>query len=161
MQLNPANKFEFEGCEKMKFEDVIYATALVLLCYVLLIIPLNIFLNFNVVLISASQLSAFLLAGLITGCAFAGKLADSRIVSIGKILLIVSTIVVFFVLTSNYMDWTAYKEIYSTTWSASEWNQEMGIMLYKAISLNEAVGLSTTFIGLYVGSILRKPKKQK
>jgi hypothetical protein len=142
----------------MKFEDVVYAAALVLLGYVVLFVPLNVFLDFNVVLMSASSIGAFLLAGLITGCVFAGKLAEQRVTSIGKILLIVSTFVVFFVLTSNFIDWTAYKEIYSTTWSAGVWAQEMALMLYKTMALYETMGLAIIFIGLYAGSMLRKLK---
>jgi hypothetical protein len=47
----------------MKFEDVVYAAALVLLGYVVLFVPLNVFLDFNVVLMSASSIGAFLFAG--------------------------------------------------------------------------------------------------
>jgi hypothetical protein len=66
--------------------------------------------------------------------------------------------VVFFVLTSNFIDWTAYKEIYSTTWSAGVWAQEMALMLYKTMALYETMGLAIIFIGLYAGSMLRKLK---
>ena len=145
----------------MEFGDTVYAAALVLLCYVVLFVPLNLFLDFPVVLMPASIIVAFLLAGLITGCVFAGKLADHRAVSIGKTLLIVSIFVVFFILTSNFIDWTAYKEIYSTTWTAAQWSREMVVMLYMTMALYEATGLSIMFIGLYAGSILRKTKVQK
>ncbi|HER54362.1 MAG TPA: hypothetical protein ENO13_00475 [Candidatus Bathyarchaeota archaeon] len=145
----------------MDFEDVVYAASLVLLCYVVLFVPLNTFLAFNVGVMSGSNIAAFLLAGLITGVTFAGKLSDRRTVSIGKILLIVSTFVVFFILTSNVVDWTAYRETYATTWSAGEWAYEMVLMLYKTIALYEVLALSIMFIGIYTGSILRALKRQQ
>jgi hypothetical protein len=122
-------QLELNGGEKMKFEDVIYATALVLFCYCMLLIPLNSFLGFNLILMPASQITAFFLSGLITGGVFAKKMMGSKRTAIVKVLLMMSVVVVFFVLSSNYIDWTGYKEIYSTTWTASQWNREMGLML--------------------------------
>jgi len=108
-----------------------------------------------------SIITAFLLGGIITGVIFSNKLSSHRLISIGKILLIISVFIVFFVLTQNFIDWTAYQEIYHTTWNAAQWSNQMSVMLYITIALYEAMGLSIIFTGLFVGSLVRRIRHTK
>lgn len=140
----------------MEFADTVYAASMFLLCYVLLFIPLHQVIGFTTFLMPNSIIVAFLIAGLIVGAIFAKKIASQRAVSIGKILLLCSTIIVFFIFVSNVIDWTAYQDIYHTTWTAGQWSQQMVMMLYITIGLYEVMGLTIIGIGLLAGSILNK-----
>lgn len=143
----------------MEFADTVYAAAMFLLCYVLLFIPLHQVIGFTTFLMPNSIIVAFLTSGLIVGAVFAKKIASHKAVSIGKILLLCSTIIVFFVFTSNVIDWTAYQEIYHTTWTAGQWSQQMVMMLYITIGLYEAMGLTIIGLGVFAGSMLNKIRK--
>lgn len=145
----------------MEFADTVYAASMFLLCYVLLFVPLHQVIGFATFLMPNSIIVAFLISGLIVGTVFAKKIAIHRAVSIGKILLLCSTIIVFFIFTSNVVDWTAYQEIYHTTWTAAQWSQQMVVMLYLTMGVYETMGLGIIAAGLYAGSSLTKIRKTK
>ena len=141
----------------MEFSDTEYAAGMFLLSYVLLFVPLYRVAGFTTFLMPNSIIIAFLVSGIIVGTVFAKKLSSHRAVSIGKILLLISFAIVFFILASNVIDWTAYKEIYqSTTWTAGQWSQEMVVMLYLTMGLYNTMGLAIIGAGIYIGSRLRK-----
>jgi len=143
----------------MEFPDTVYAAAMFLLSYVLLFVPLYRVVGFTTFLMPNSIIIAFLISGLLVGVVFAKKLASHRLVSIGKILLLIAIAIVFFILASNVIDWTAYKEIYQATqWTAGQWSQEMVVMLYMTMGLYTTMGLAIIGAGIYVGSRLRKTK---
>ena len=150
------------GTLKMEFPDTVYAAGMFLLAYVLLFVPLYRVVGFTTFLMPNSIILAFLISGLIVGVVFAKKLASHRLVSIGKILLLIAIAIVFFILASNVIDWTANKDIYqSTQWTAGQWSQEMVVMLYITMGLYTTMGLAIIGAGIYVGSILRKIKPSK
>jgi hypothetical protein len=141
----------------MEFSDTVYAAGLFLLSYVLLFVPLYRVIGSTTFLMPNSIIIAFLISGLIVGVVFAKKLAVHRTISIGKIMLLIAIIVVFFIFTSNVIDWTAYKEIYhSTTWTAAQWSQEMVVMLYMTMGIYTTMGLAIIGAGIYIGSRIRK-----
>jgi len=135
----------------MEFADTIYAASMFLLCYVLLFIPLHQVIGFATFVMPNSIIVAFLVSGLIVGAVFAKKIANHKAISIGKILLICSTIIVFFIFTSNVVDWTAYQEIYHSTWTAAQWSQQMVYMLYLTMGVYVTMGLGIVALGLYTG----------
>lgn len=143
----------------MEFPDTGYAAAMFLLSYILLFVPRYRVVGFTTFLMPNSIIIAFLVSGLRVGVVFAKRLFNHRLVSIGKILLLISIATVFFILASNVIDWTAFKEIYqSTPWTAGQWSQEMAVMLYMTMGLYTTMGLGIIGAGMYVGSRLRKTK---
>ena len=148
-----------EGPLKVEFPDTVYAATMFLLSYILLFAPLYRVVEFTTFLIPNSIIIAFLISGLLVGVVFAKKLVNHRLVSIGKILLLISIAIVFFILASNVIYWAAFKEIYqSTPWTAGQWSQEMVVMLYITMGLYTTMGLCIIGTGMYVESRLRKTK---
>jgi hypothetical protein len=107
-----------------------------------------------------------LLAALIVGYIFAGKIAEARLASIAKIAVFAAIVMMFFAVNLSALgDWTpVIKEAYQeanpgTTLSTSEWLAVENIATTNSIFINVVYVLVLGFIGLYVGSMLRKPSK--
>jgi hypothetical protein len=152
----------------LEFGDIVMAVATSIVIISLLVVPLDMvlfpLLGFDLLIVSRSV--SVLIAGLIVGYIFAGKMAEARITSIGKILVLGSVIMIFVVLNlTTFGDWTvATKEAYQeanpgTTLSTAEWVTVENMAAFQVIFFNLVVLLVFGFIGLYVGSILRKSSK--
>ena len=155
----------------MKFSDVILAVATasvidVLLVAVLLMVfisPLGSTWGLNV-----AAIVSMLIAGLLVGIAFAGQIQEeSRMRAVGKIAVLSAFAELFAVLigfptNSYYGAWTTetLKSMYSTgAWTTADWFAYEGMMTFLNVALNVVLVLVLGFIGLYAGSMLRKPKK--
>ena len=156
---------------ELKFSDVILAVAVAevitvlidVVLFMVLIKPLGSMLALN----SASIIS-ILIASLLVGYFFALRIKEeSRIMSIGKIAILAAFVQSFAVMISfpsnpYYAAWT--KDTLQTTfqtgsWTTTDWFGYQNLMLIIFVALNVALVLVLGFIGLYAGSMLRKPGK--
>jgi uncharacterized SAM-binding protein YcdF (DUF218 family) len=148
----------------VEFGDTVYATATVVAISILLIVPMD--MVFGLELWLVGRVIAVLIAGLITGLIFAGKLAEARVVSIAKIMVLAAIVIMFIVVGMMGAEnaFAAFKDSYleanpEATWTSLQWAQLMNFHAYqnvfRYIVIMDAIG----FIGVYIGSMLRKPKK--
>jgi hypothetical protein len=164
--------FGFLGGDRLKFSDVILAMA------TMLVIMFFVYSVFAIVLVPSSmgsylgqQVSAIIsliIAGLLVGFAFAGKIQEeSRMRAVGKIAILLAAVEVFLVIISfsgnSYywaLVWDGLQSMYSTTnWTTTDWFVYEQMVLMMNVALNVALTLVLGFVTLYVGSMLRKPKK--
>jgi len=155
----------------LKFGDVIMAVAAaavigVLVLVVLLTVlisPLGSYWGLN----SAGFVS-ILVAGLLVGYLFAVKIQEeSRMKAVGKIAVLLAFVQAFAVMisfpsNSYYGAWTkeTLQSIFQTgSWTTVDWFVYEELALFTNVALNVVLTLVLGFIGLYVGSMLRKPKK--
>jgi len=163
--------FGFKGGDGLKFSDVILAVAtmgvidvLVYLVLGMALIPsMGSFWGLN----SAAVIS-MLVAGLVAGFVFAGNIQEeSRIRAVGKIAVLLgavvsSTVMISISANGYYNAWvTEYlQSTYSTgAWTTMDWYVYGQLILVSQVALNVVLALVLGFIGLYAGSMLRKPKK--
>ena len=150
----------------MKFSDVGIATASIVLFGLLLdavLLVVFIPLNSN----SMSDLLAFiiavLVASLIVGYVFALKIQEaSRIRAIGSIVVLSAFTLMLFVMVwiANPLANPWFKDSLESMFNTSGWtNYDWSAYSALAVSVDVVVGLVLSFIGLYAGSMLRKPKK--
>ena len=111
---------------------------------------------------------SLLVAGLVVGFVFAGKIQEeSRIRAVGKITVLPAFVTVFVVLMSfsgNSYSGACIKETLQSmlstgTWTTVDWFVYEQLAISIDVALNVALTLVLSFIGLYAGSMLRKPKK--
>jgi hypothetical protein len=149
----------------LKFSDVVVATAsLVLIGLALdavlkvLFIPLNS--NEGELL---AYIIAWLVASLIVGYVFAPRIQDeSRIRAIGGIVVLSAFTLMFFlgVWIANPLASPWFKESLESMFNTSGWtNYDWSAYTALVTTVDIVVGLVFSFIGLYAGSMLRKPKK--
>jgi len=154
----------------LKFGDVVTAVAAlavidVLLDFVLLavFIPVNSYWGSDV-----AGIISFLVASLIVGYVFAVKIQEeSRIGAIGRIVVLFTVVVMFAAMAlfaANPYTSTAIKEglesNFSTSgWTTSDWFGYSLLGIVMLVAFNVIFALVFSFIGLYAGSMLRKPKK--
>jgi len=150
----------------LKFSDVIIATV----SLVLLGLILNAFLMFGFISMNNDQLAAMLstiiatlISSLVVGYVFALKIQeDSRIKAIGVIdVLSAFTLLVFETIwTCNYYGGEWFTEDFNNVFKppSSGWtNYAYAAHAALLISIIAILALVVVFIGLYVGSMLRKP----
>lgn len=155
----------------MKFGDVIMASATMSVIYVLvlavlfmvLVSPLGSFMGMN-----TAGIVSILIAGLIAGFLFAVNIQEeSRMKAVGKIAVLVAFaesfgVLIGFPTNSYYGAWVkeGLQSAYQTgSWTTTDWFVYEGLNTFLNVALNVALVLVLGFIGLYVGSMLRKPKK--
>jgi hypothetical protein len=153
----------------LKFGDVVTAVASLVVGYVLLylvllavMIPVSSYWGPDVAMIVS-----VLVASLVVGYVFAAKIHEaSRIKAIGRIAVLLSFVFVF--LTSamfgnpyaNDAIQEGLKSMYATGgWTTWDWVAYSTLMMVMLLVLNVVLALVLSFIGLYAGSMLRKPKK--
>lgn len=148
----------------MEFGDTVYALATVSTISILLFVPMD--MVFGLDLWIAGRLIAVLIAALITGLIFARKLAEERIVSIAKIMVLAAVLIMFLELGLLIAGdgLAAFKDIYleanpGTTWTNIQWATLMDIYAVQQISLYIVIMNAIGFIGVYIGSMLRKTAK--
>jgi hypothetical protein len=155
----------------LKFGDVILAVATtavigLLISTVLLMFlvsPLGSYWAQN-----ASGILAWLVGGLLAGYIFALKIQEeSRINAVGKITVLLALVILIALMlmaagNSYYAAYTKenLQSIFKTgSWTTTDWfvYENMATSVY--VSLNVVLTLVLGFVGLYAGSMLRKPKK--
>jgi len=159
----------------LKFGDLVTCVASIAVIFALIAGPLD------MVLVSALGISrmnnwgydvsiivSFLLSALISGYIFAGKLWEARREAITKITVLWAALVMLF--AGNFpalADWGPMaKEEYlaanpGATLSTSEWVTWEMMFLDLFVFLVVVMALVLGFIGLYVGSMLRRPVKSR
>jgi hypothetical protein len=155
----------------LKFSDVILAVATVGVIDVLVYFVLGIALIPSMGSywgLNSAAIVSILVAGLVVGFAFAGKIQEeSRIRAVGKIAVLFGAVMssaVMIAISANgyYNAWvTEYlQSTFSTgAWTTTDWYVYGQLVLAFQVALNVLLALVLGFIGLYVGSMLRKPKK--
>jgi len=154
----------------LKFGDVITAVAsltvvtlLLDFVFLMVFIPVDPYWGVDV----ASILS-ILVASLIVGYVFAAKIQEgSRMGAIGRIVVLIAVVIMFAFLTSvavnPYMAAVieeGLESMFSTSgWTTTDWLGYSHLVLIMMAALNVVFALVFGFIGLYVGSRLRKPSK--
>jgi hypothetical protein len=112
-----------------------------------------------------AELASYLISALIVGLVFAGKIREgSRMVSIGKVVILSATVILFVFMISRTANghWNAVtddtlRNIYSTSsWTNNDWYTYEGMFLVSDTALTVMYVLLLGFIGLFLGS-LRKP----
>jgi hypothetical protein len=159
----------FKGGDRLKFSDVVICVASIAVISALIHAPLD------MVFVSALKLTlgytvsvivSFFLSTLISGYIFAGKIWEARREAITKITVLWAVLVmlVLRIGSASVAHWgqmaeEAYQGQYGTTLSTLEWVhwEFMYLDVFGFIFVGMALVLG--LIGLYVGSMLRKPKK--
>jgi hypothetical protein len=154
-----------DGGDCLKFSDVVMATASLVLTGFLLDFVLK-----GVFVLLGSTLSelvaygiAFLVASLIVGYVFALEIqGESRIRAIGSIVVLSTFTLMLFLMAwiANPIASPWVKDSLENLFNASGWtNYDWSAYLAVAVALEVFAALALSFIGLYVGSMFRKPKK--
>jgi hypothetical protein len=154
----------------LKFSNVILAVAAFTVIDVLIYFVLGIALipSMGYWGLNSSFILSLLIAGLVVGCVFAGKIQEeSRIRAVGKIAILVGAVesaAVMLIVSANGYYSASVKEtlqsMYSTgAWTTTDWLVYTQLALVEQVALNVVLALVLSFIGLYAGSMLRKPKK--
>ncbi len=153
----------------MKFGDVVTAVASLVVILVLMefllgmiLVPSGLDPSGNI----TSIISIFL-TSLVVGIVFARRIwAEAGIETIGKITLLGSVLMVYYTVNFPALgDWTpAVKEAIqkanpTSTFSTSQWLTFETMTLLEVVVINMVMAIVFGFIGLYIGSMLRKPKK--
>jgi hypothetical protein len=155
----------------LKFSDVIMALA------TLAVIDVFVYFVLGIALIpsigsywglNSAGIVSVLVAGLVAGFIFAGQIQEeSRTRAIGKIAVLfgaVTSSAIMGSLSANgyYSTWIkeTLQSTYSTgAWTTTDWFVYEQLWLTGQVALNVLLALVLGFIGLYAGSMLRKPKK--
>jgi hypothetical protein len=153
----------------MKFEDVVTAVASLIVILVLVTFPMTLLV---VPVLDPSYgryvgvAVSFLITAVIVGYIFAGKIREARLESVSKIAVLSGAIMVFYVISIPALaDWNPLvRESYQaanpgSTLSTSEWLSVEDLAITQTIFLYVVMVLVLAFIGLYAGSMLRKPKE--
>jgi hypothetical protein len=148
----------------LKFSDVIIATVSLVLAGLILDAFLMVAfapLNSNTMSDNLAYIIAFLVASLVVGYVFALKIQDeSRIRATGVIVVLSAfTLLIFFSiwfanpLASPWLRDSMNSMFNTSGWTDYDWSAYSALMG----SVLVIIGLVVSFIGLYVGSMLRKP----
>jgi hypothetical protein len=118
--------------------------------------------------INLSAIVSILFSALIGGYVFAGKIwEESRLEAIAKITVLAALLIAFDIGVSNAAtDWStwakgAYREANpgAAEPSAFEWYAIESTLLGSQVFLNVVLVLVLGFVGLYVGSMFKRPTK--
>jgi len=152
----------------LKFGDLALAVALLAVIFALIAFPLETVFVYALGLwaYDVGVFLALFLSALIVGCIFAGQIWEARRKAIAKITVLLAAflMVLAVIVPGGIADWGAMaKEEFlagnpGTTLSTAEWvNWEM-MYMDAFMFLLVALALVLSFVGLYVGSALRKSK---
>ena len=106
------------------------------------------------------------MARALVGYVFAAKInEESRRGAISKIAILTATVfilIIFGLFTNPYMRATMDEGLESTFstsgWTTMDWVAYSELIMLMLVSMNVIIILALGFIGLYAGSMLRKPK---
>jgi hypothetical protein len=164
-------RFDFKGGVRLKFSNVILAVATVTVIYVMVYFVLGIALIPSMGSywgLNSAAIVSMLVAGLLVGLVFAGKIQEeSRTRAVGKIAVLFGAVMSFAVMIASsangyYSAWAkeTLQSMYSTgAWTTTDWYVYEQMALVGFVALNVVLALVLGFIGLYAGSMLRKPQK--
>jgi len=156
----------------LKFSDVILAVASVAVIYVLVYCVLGIALIPSIGSywgLNSAAIVSMLVAALVVGLLFAGKIQEeSKMRAIGKIAVlfgaVISSATMIALSTNSYYSAWAKEYLQNTfstgAWTTTDWFAYEQLVLVFQVALNVLLALVLGFIGLYAGSMLRKPKKR-
>jgi hypothetical protein len=152
----------------LKFGDVVICAASIAVIAAFIHFPLDL------VFVSALGLTSgygvgvlvvFFLSALITGYIFAGKIWEARMEATAKISVLWAVFVIlimkFEASTAHWGPYAeeAYQGQYGNTLSNLEWVHWESMYMDMFVFLFVIAAFALGFIGLYAGSMLRKPKK--
>jgi len=149
----------------LKFGDVVTAVAsLVVITLLLDSVLLAIFVPvMSTGGTNVAGILSTLVASLIVGYVFALKMQEeSKRAAIGRIVVLFTVVSMFATMAfiANPLASPAVKESMDTMFSTSGWtNYDWFDAMFMLVALNVVIALVFGFIGLYAGSMLRKPKK--
>jgi hypothetical protein len=149
----------------LKFSDVVLATAsLVLVGFLLDFVLKGVFVLLNSTMSELlAWVIAILVASLIVGYVFTLKIqSESRIRAIGSIVVLSTFALMLFLMVwiANPIASPWVKDSLENLFNTSGWtNYDWSAYLAISVMLEVVVALVLIFIGLYAGSMLRKPKK--
>jgi hypothetical protein len=163
--------FGFKGGDRLKFGDIVIAVASLAVILLFLEVILGL------VLIPAIGwdwgptvvgMIGFLLSGLIVGAIFSKKIwEEAGTKTMAKIIILGAVLIMLYYAAALPAEgeWTpAVKETFlkanlGTTLTNTQWLNVESFALGEEIALNVFIGIVLSFIGLYIGSMLRKPRK--
>ena len=150
----------------MKFSDVVIAAvSIVFFALVLDAVLMVAFAPLNSPTMSdeLSAIIAPLVVSLIVGYAFALRIQEeSRIRAIGSIVVLAATMILFFmaIWISNPFESPWFRDSLTTAYSTSGWtNYDWAAHTAFEVSMIAILVSVMALVGLYIGSMLRKPKK--
>ena len=164
-------RFVLLGDDSLRFGDVLTAVAFLFLITVLVSYPLETVLIPTLGFYWGPTLGALisvLVSSLIIGYIFREKTFEGRKESIAKISVLFAVLMIFSVVINNaalgedFTQWVheTYQEANPTaSLSTFEWYVVGGLFIGSQMFMNAITLVPLSFIGLYVGSILRKPSK--
>ncbi len=154
----------------MKFSNVILAVATVSVINVLVQFALGIALIPSMGSywgLNSSFIISALITGLVVGVVFAAKIQEeSRTRAVGKIVVLVGAVEAVAVLLSAsansyfgaYVKETLQSMFSTSAWTTTDWFVYTQLGLLEGMALNVVLVIVLGFIGLYAGSMVRKPK---
>ncbi len=141
----------------MNFEDVIFAASTFFILYIVIAVPVNMLMPPQIIPEIVWLISGIIPA-LIVGFLFGGRMANAKLTSIAKIMVIVTVLFgLFLPIIVGFMDWNNY--ITGNPNSAIQAQDFVFFMrnhLFSFIAINLVVLLLAMFPGLYVGLSLKK-----
>lgn len=154
----------------MKFSDIIVAVASLAVVLLFIEVILGLLIpaigwDWGPVVIGTI---CYLLSGLVVGVVFSRKIWEEKAIkAMAKIIVLGATLLILYYAAAipSQGDWTALvKENYQSanpgaTLTTSQWWSVEVAALGQVIALNVIIGIVAAFIGLYIGSVLRKPGK--
>jgi len=153
----------------LKFSDVVTAAVSLSVIYILLeFVLLAVFIQVSTVWgADVALILSILMASLIVGYMFASKIhEESRRGAISRIVVLFTLVLAFYTMASFTNPYTsdAIKEglegMFSTSgWTTMDWVSYSAFLMEMIVAMYVVYALVFGFIGLYVGSMLRKPKK--
>jgi hypothetical protein len=154
----------------LRYEDVATAVASLFLATVLISYPLEIVLISTLGLHSGPPIGASIsvfLGALIIGYVFSGRMENGRKESIAKISVFFTVLMIFSIVLNNavlgedFTNWVheSYQESNPTaSLTTFEWFLVGGLFIGSQIFMNAIVLFLLSLIGLFAGSVLKKPK---
>jgi len=153
----------------LKFGDIITAVASLAVIYIVLDFALfAVVINVNTYWgPDVATIVSVLVASLIVGYMFAGKIKeDSKTGAIGRIVVLSTLVLTFYTVAyfANPYIGTSVQEslesMFSTSgWTTWDWVAYSQLLMAMVVVLTVVFDLVFGFVGLYAGSMLRKPKK--
>jgi len=153
----------------LRFGDVVMAVASLTVIYVLLeSVLLAVFVQVNSYWgADVALILSILMASLIVGYMFAAKIhEESRRGAISRIVVLFTLVLTFYTMASfanPYFDVSmqeGLESMFSTGgWTTMDWVSYSAFVMEILVALYVVFALVFGFIGLYIGSMLRKPEK--
>jgi ABC-type multidrug transport system permease subunit len=163
--------FGFKGGDRLKFSDIVIAVA----SFAVVVFFLSVILGLAMIPAIGWDwgsmivgMIGFLLSGLIVGAIFSKKIwEEAGTKTMAKIIILGAVLIMLYYAAAipAQGEWTpAVKETFlkanpGTTLTNTQWLNVELFALGEEIALNMFIGIVLGFIGLYIGSMLRKPKK--